>query len=173
MIDANEVRQLLDYDPATGVFIWLRRASAERYDRAWNSRCAGKVAGRTKPNRSGYLEIVIDGTLYASNHLAWAWMTGEWPKANIDHKNMDKVDNRWDNLREATVAQNGWNAKAQKHNKSGFKGVILCRPTGRYYAQICANGQRHHLGHFATPEEARAAYVAAAAKYHGEFARVA
>jgi hypothetical protein len=174
MLSAEQVRQLLDYDPATGIFKWRAKPGSARYDRAFNSRCAGKIAGRSKPNANGYLEIRINGVLYTSGRVAWAYMTGRWPDLNIDHIDTDKANNRWNNLREATVAQNGWNTGLQlPRNNSGFKGVFLCRPTGRYYAQIAANGRRYHLGHFASPKEAHAAYVAAAQKYHGEFARAA
>jgi hypothetical protein len=55
---------------------------------------------------TGYCRIGIDGCLYRSSRLAVLYMTGEWPKAEIDHVNCNKADDRWENLREATHAQN-------------------------------------------------------------------
>jgi hypothetical protein len=172
MLTAEKLRQLLDYDPATGVFTWKFREEVSRNEVAWNRRFLGKIAGRTKPNKNGYLELAIDGVLYYSHRLAWLYMTDEWPEDQIDHKNLNKADNRFENLREATAPNNGWNTRALKRGKSGFKGVSICNGS-QIVASICVSGKRMYLGSFKTTEEAHAAYVAAAKKYHGEFARVA
>lgn len=86
----------------------------------------------------------------------------------VDHRNGDGLDNRRGNLRPATFADNARNARIRKDNTSGFKGVKLM--SGRWYAQIRVNRKRHHLGMFATPEEAHTAYCRAAAHHFGEFA---
>jgi HNH endonuclease/AP2 domain len=96
-------------------------------------------------------------------------MTGKWCRVIIDHRDGDPSNNRWDNLRRATVAQNGANKPRHRNNTSGFKGV--CRDRGRWRAAIYKNGRRHPLGNFPTPEAAHAAYVKAARKLFGEFAR--
>ena len=97
-------------------------------------------------------------------------MTGEWCSAVIDHRDGDPSNNRWDNLRRATVSQNNANRRLHRNNKCGFKGVVQ-NPWGRFIASIYKNGRRIHLGMFATPEAAHAAYVAAARELFGEFAR--
>jgi hypothetical protein len=90
-----------------------------------------------------------------------------------DHINGDKLDNRRTNLRIATPTQNLQNRGKTKQNKSGYKGVSWYRAMGKWRAQITVNGKKTYLGTFATPEEAYAAYAAAAAeKLHGEFANI-
>jgi HNH endonuclease/AP2 domain len=90
----------------------------------------------------------------------------------IDHRDGNSTNNRWSNLRLATVSQNNANRRRPRHNTSGYKGVSLCRRSGRrrWRAVIYKKGQIH-LGTFPTPEAAHAAYVAAAPKVHGKFAR--
>lgn len=175
MLTAETLRQLLDYDPATGVFTWFPREETDRFVKTWNARFAGKTAGRSKPNKNGYLEIAIDGKLYYIQRLAWLYMTGEWPSVNVDHEDRNKSNNRWSNLREATVPQNARNMAAHKDNKSGFKGVsvtsIACAK--KFVAFIRVEGKNRNLGYYYTAEEAHEAYKAAAAKHHGEFARAA
>lgn len=98
-------------------------------------------------------------------------MTGDWPANLVDHIDMNKSNNAWSNLRDATKSQNGKNSRAKRTNKFGLKGV--CKVGNRYQAQIGCDGVKHHLGLFGTPEEAHAAYAAAAKELHGEFARAA
>jgi hypothetical protein len=86
-----------------------------------------------------------------------------------EHRNMDSLDNRDENLRIATVSQNNCNRRAQRNNKSGFKGVY--RHNQKWAAQIGFNGKRKYLGYYPTPELAFAAYCAAAKQLHGDFAR--
>lgn len=94
-----------------------------------------------------------------------------------DHTNGNRADNRRENLRYCTRAQNRANSKTNANNISGFKGVSF-RPK-KYGKQFAAgivtekNGKkaRKHLGCFHTPEEAHAAYCKAASERYGEFAR--
>jgi hypothetical protein len=91
-----------------------------------------------------------------------------------DHINLDTVDNRRQNLRVATKAQNLHNRRAYKNSTHGFKGVKYDRtasPNRRYAAFIACDGRRYYLGRYGTPEEAHAAYWEAAQRLHGEFAR--
>lgn len=86
----------------------------------------------------------------------------------VDHRNGDGLDNRRANLRAATFADNARNARLRKDSTSGFKGVK--RAGSRWYAQIRIKAKRLHLGSFATPEEAHAAYCRAATQHFGDFA---
>lgn len=121
--------------------------------------------------------ISVDYQIYRGHLLAWLYMAGEWPKSFIDHKDLNKHNNAWDNLREATKSQNMANVGLIKSNKSGLKGVSRYRAGEAYgkswQASIGKDGKSKHLGHFATKEEAHAAYVAAAQNIFGEFARAA
>lgn len=89
----------------------------------------------------------------------------------VDHKNGDGLDCREKNLRKATVEQNQHNASRRSDNKSGFKGVVWHKASGKYVASIKVSGLRKHLGCFDDPKEAHVAYVDAARKFFGEFMR--
>lgn len=156
MITHNRLREVITYDPETGIFVW----------RVGRQKCkAGAVAGRIN---IGYVEIMIDGKMYLGHRLAWFYVHGVWPDGNLDHKNLIRSANWIDNLRPATVQQNGYNRGAARNNKLSTKGVCV-RPGGRYQAQICIEGKNTYLGMFDTPELAHAAYRAEAEKHHGEF----
>ena len=165
MLTAERLRALLEYDPATGIFLWKARP----FDRRWSARHAGKQAGWL---RTGYIVITIEAADYAAHRLAWLYMSGKWPSEVIDHADLDRANNRWSNLREATQSQNTANQALRARNKCGFKGVTRL-PGGRYRAQIKVRQAITGLGVYDTPEEAHAAYCAAAVKYFGEFARAA
>jgi hypothetical protein len=147
------LRELLHYDPETGVLTWRQRdrkwfPSLNAFA-AWNARYAGKPTGQSR--RRGYCKVSIFDRSYSIHRIAWLHETGEWPSAEIDHINRDPGDNRWINLRLATRVENMRNAK-DRSNKSGFKGVY--RNGKRWIAQINLNGRPTHLGRFLTPEGA-------------------
>lgn len=119
-----------------------------------------------------YRIIKIYGKAYPAHRLAFLYMTGKFPSEQVDHKDLNGLNNRWDNLRPATRTQNSWNCKAQINNTSGFKGAYLDNRWGRYQALIRVNGKSKSLGYFDTAKEAGAAYAVAAKNYFGEFSRV-
>jgi len=98
----NRLREVLHYDPNTGIFKWLISTS--------NRVHIGDAAGSV--NAQGYREIMFDGGRYSAHRLAWFYQTGVWPNGEIDHSNLDKTEHRWINLRYATHAQNLWNVRA-------------------------------------------------------------
>ena len=154
------VRELLHYDPKTGQFRWRERPGGR------HSPSAGHVS-RQQDGR--YFKI--DGGMYSEHKLAWFYMTGRWCKPTIDHRDGNITNNRWNNLRRATASQNNANRRRPRHNTSGYKGVYRSRRSGHWCAHIGRNGQTIHLGTFPTPQAAHAAYLAAARKFFGEFAR--
>lgn len=154
------LKELLNYDPDTGLFIRLLPSGPSK---------PGDIAGYK--NLHGYVLISVDGIQYYSHRLAWLYMTGNWPKVEIDHRDMNKANNKFDNLREATLSQNAINKCIQKNNTSGFKGIYWDKSRKKFAAQIKINGKHIHLGRFHTLESAYAAYCEAAKRYHGEFAR--
>lgn len=169
------LKEVLHYDPETGISTWLPRLIREesaRTDKSWNGRYAGKRAGSVS-KFLGYRVMAIDDENYYEHRLAWFYMTGEWPDPQCDHENLDRADNRWANLREATISQQRMNRAASTKNTSGFKGVSYFKRDGNWKAQIQINGKNKHLGLFDTPEAAHAAYCAEADRLFGEFARAA
>ncbi len=122
-------------------------------------------------NEKGRITVGFMTKLIRAHILIWAWMTGEWPKDQIDHRDEDPSNNKWDNLREATKSQNMMNIAKIKSNTSGYKGVCFNKMAQKWMAYIKLDNKRYHLGLFATPEEACAAYQDAANKLHGDFAK--
>lgn len=164
MIDRDALARILAYDPETGILTWL-------VPRNNNKIRAGARAGRLVDN--GYRQIQVDGVVYAEHRIAWLLMTGELPAAEIDHRNLSRADNRWTNLRLATRAQQVANSRRNSRNTSGHKGAYWIASRRRWCARIDIGGKIIGLGSYQTAAEAGAAYAAAAAKLHGEFARAA
>ncbi len=162
MLTLERLKEALDYDAETGIF---------RHRESKTCVKAGDVAG--SQNDGNYQRIYIDGVPYKSHYLAWFYVTGEWPQHKLDHRDTNKRNNAFVNLRPANRSQNGANIGLKSHNTSGFKGVSLWKKTGRWKAQIQANGVKHFLGYHDTPEAAHEAYTAAAEKFFGEYARAA
>jgi hypothetical protein len=131
---------------------------------------AGKI-WRSKNRKVSYRQIMIDGLDYYEHRLAWLYMTGTWPKIIIDHRDLDGLNNKWLNIREATYSQNMANQSTPCCNSTGYKGVSFNKDMGRYTACIGYNGEQTHLGTFDTAELAAAAYEKAARELFGEFAR--
>jgi len=155
----QRVNELLDYSPETGVFTWNVRRGRQR---------AGCAAGTYRNN--GYFQIGIDGRVYFSHRLAFLVINGYMP-GFIDHINGDPSDNRIENLREATKQENQRNTGKCKSNTTGFKGVTWNKQRQKWHARIKLSGKQIHLGYFATPESASAAYEAAARHHFVEFYR--
>lgn len=162
-ITAERLRELLEYIPETGTFIWRLRRGGTAY--------AGSVAGTHRPD--GYIGILVDQSRYLAHQLAWLYVTGGWPDMELDHRDMVRSNNSIANLRLATPAQNKANTPVRSHSKSGIKGVQFNAKRGKWTAGISIAGKRQYLGTFLTSDAAHAAYCRAAAKQHGEFARAA
>lgn len=105
---ANEVRQLLRYEPDTGMFFWKERALAsfanERAGKIWNAKYANKKAGSVLTE--GYVQIKLMGKKYLAHRLAWLCVNGDWPTQEIDHMNRIRNDNRIVNLRDVSKSEN-------------------------------------------------------------------
>ncbi len=161
MLTAVRLSEVLEYNPETGEF----KALISRPHRPAGSLVKGTINGW------GYRVLNVDGKLYRAHRLAWLYMTGEWPTAEIDHKDCDRANNCWDNLRQATTTQNHANAPLSRRNKSGLKGVCWSKTQNAWTAYIGKDRKHRLLGTFATKEEAHLAYCKAAEVAFGDFAR--
>ena len=159
-LTAERLREVLSYHKLSGKFTWLIHR---------NKSLVGKVAGTIDSN--GYVLIRIDGRLYRACRLAYLYVEGMWPAHQIDHKNLDKADDAWLNLRPATNSQNSMNKAILKANTSGFKGVYWLKRERKWLAAITVNKKLKRLGTFRDREAAYRSYLCAAEKLHGEFAR--
>ena len=161
------LHELLLYDPYTGSLTWRRRDrrwfKCDRDWKAWNTKNAGKPAFAT-PDSDGYPQGRIFGKSCRAHRMIWLYMTGHWPDPEIDHKNRNLADNRFQNLREATHRQNSRN-KSLRYDSTTRMAGVLPLPSGNYQAQIHGNDGCIRLGTFKTIAEAAAARRAAAAQY--------
>jgi hypothetical protein len=159
MITQNQLKEELDYNPETGLFI--RRKSGTGKNK-------GDIAG-TK-DKDGYIIIRVYNKRYKAHRLAWLYMYGSFPSKEIDHINREKADNRINNLREVAQGDNRKNQDKTKRNCSGRKGVSYSMYHKKPYRVYCSiNGVNTYLGMFETLEEAGNVYDEAAKKYHGEY----
>lgn len=167
MFDAEIMRRAFDYDPETGVFI--RRHSLDRMGRP--VACAGERADHLHSN--GYLRISIKHIRFWAHRIAWIYMTGEWPPAGIDveHRNGNRADNRWSNLRLANRRQNMANMAPRGGRTT--KGVSYDARRKKWRARIRNYYAEIYLGDFDSQEAAQEAYNKASTRLNGQFARVA
>jgi len=147
-ITQAELKQLLDYDPDTGVFTW--RAGNDRNVKA------GDVAGTI--NNRGYRAIKVKGKVYQAHRLAWLYVHGEWPRV-IDHREGNKLDNRISSLKEGSQRENSQNT--HKHRNGRLVGCYFHKKSQKWLAQIEINGTLKYLGLYQTELDAHTAYVTA------------
>lgn len=149
MLTLERLKELFHYDPATGMLTRLVSMG--------NSQAGAQV---TSTNGDGYRIVAIDRKRYKVARVAWFYMTGEWPVAQVDHKDLDRLNDAWSNLRAATHSQNMTNRR--------FPGCHFA--DGGWTVRIQKDGVRHYLGRFSSFDAASKAYQAAALVHHGEFA---
>jgi hypothetical protein len=148
MITADHIQSILDYNPETGDFVW--KTHHRRPD------LIGKRAG--SPTNTGYWAIAINNQKRLAHRLAWLYMTGVSPSFHIDHRDGNKQNNKFSNLREVSRFGNLQNMRtATKANKVGFLGVSAHQ--GKWRVQIMVNGERIRESGFDTPEEAHQRYL--------------
>jgi hypothetical protein len=166
MISRDEVMRILSYNETTGVF--TRKIYRGKY-------IAGEKSGTVEVTSGGksYIRIRINGKSYRAHRLAWLVMKGEFPEHEIDHINGNGLDNRSENLRAVTHAENGKNQRKYNSNSSGCAGVSWYKLSNKWRARITINGRVIYLGLFDNLEDAVAARKAADITYnfhpnHGE-----
>jgi hypothetical protein len=146
----KRLKELLRYDPATGIFRWKISNS--------NRIKIGNITGCI--TKYGYLEIVIDKKNYKSHRLAFLYMNGYFPENDIDHINRLKTDNRWINLREVSRQCNIRNSNNYRTNTSGIKGVSWHNPSNKWMSYIYINNKRKNLGYYKSFDNAVCARLA-------------
>lgn len=152
--------RIVEYTPSDGTLRWRVKRNSH--------------GGKAQPgNRvgwlrsDGYLETTLLGKKYKVHRLVWLLNRGVWPKRHIDHVNGKRDDNRIENLREATPAQNNQHSsKVRPNNTSGMPGVCWDRRRGKWYAQIQVEGKHVFLGYFTEKQDAGKAYAEGKRKHH-------
>lgn len=122
----------------------------------------GDLAGCKKSN--GYIHLNFNKKHYLAHHLVWLWHHQVMPTDCLDHINGDPSDNRIENLRECSIAENNQNKRKGKNNTSGYTGVT--KNANKWRAGIKINGKQINLGNFNNIEDAQQAYKDAKNKYH-------
>lgn len=159
-LTAEELRAVLRYEPDTGIFYWVVGGR-------WN-RLAGKIAGTKRID--GYVRININHRSYWAHRLAWLYMTGHWPPAEIDHIDEDPSNNQWTNLRLATSGQNKGNKRAQANSGTGIRGVHFYKARNQWVPYVMGkNGKLKRLGYYDSLEEAVRVRRHAAKERFGDF----
>jgi hypothetical protein len=163
MITQERLKELFDYQDGQ-LIRKINRGRGEKGAR-WK---AGTSLGH--PTKSGYQLASVDYGMYKLHRLIWLWHYGEFPENQLDHIDGNPSNNRIENLRNATDAQNMQNQrKARANNKLGIQGVYKVK--NRFRAVLTTHGKGKHLGYFSTAEEAHEAYVLAKRKLH-EFSTI-
>lgn len=161
MISQERLREVLDYNPETGVLTRKVRTS--------NRIKVGDQLGHLRPD--GYLQAFVGGRMELLHRVAFLWAHGFLPE-EVDHINGDRSDNRLSNLRAASKTTNQHNRRVRKDAQSGVKNVSFCSADGLWVVRIRdGGGRRHHIGTFRDFALACSAAKHAAEKYHKEFAR--
>lgn len=164
-LTAQRLRELVHYDPEVGAF-WSLPKSTARLNTAAKCRLIGGVH-----KALGYVTIGFGKDRFYAHRLALLYMTGEWPKAEVDHINGDRSDNRFANLRDVDRATNAQNRRSEsRKSAAGLLGVTRWIGAGgrlKWVATIKTSGQRRYLGVYETPELAHEAYLKAKRDLHG------
>lgn len=143
MLTQKRLKQLLSYDPKTGLFTRISSPKKHRI---------GTIPGAR--NTQGHIQIRVDGPLYLAHRLVWLYVYGRFPKDQLDHINGNRTDNRLKNLREVNQKQNTENQKLHGRNISGYRGVAWSSSHGKWRADVTHHYAHYFVGLFSCPKEA-------------------
>lgn len=157
MLTQTRLKEVFSYSERTGLFTRISKTG-----------CKGVIGAVAKSKINGYVVMGIDGRRYGAHRLVFLYVTGSWPKFDVDHKNGVTDDNRWVNLRDVTHVENMQNLRGPRSdNKSGYLGVTWNEKCQKWRAQIkTGDKKRLHIGMFERPELAHHAYLKAKREHH-------
>lgn len=160
----QRISESLLVDVSRGTAVWK---APSKFHRSLTGCDAG--GPRRSHNGKFYWVIRLDGRTLKRGHLVFFIANGKWPEPVLDHRNGDSLDDRLDNLREATITQNAWNHQKRAKREPLPMGVRRTK-LGRYQARLGFNKRSISIGIFATAESAADAYRAKRKEMYGEFA---
>lgn len=158
-VSVNRIKQLLDLDPVTGQFRWKVSRGPAR---------AGSVAGNK--DAYGYTCLTVDGVAVKAHRAVFAITHGYWPD-RVDHIDGNPANNRPENLREATAAENSMNRRRRKDSTSGVKGVVWSKKSRKWEARCGAGGRFFYVGQFDDLVQAEERLREFRQALHADFAR--
>ncbi len=150
----------LDYSRTDGNFYWNQTTAP--------ANVRGMLAGRI--TTFGYRQIASRVMTIHAHVLAFYLHHGRMPSGDVDHINRNRLDNRIENLREATRSQNAFNSLAKRTNKLGARGIVYDPCSDNYRAAVVKEGKRYYCGRHKTLDAAIAARHAKAVELFGEYA---
>lgn len=167
LLNQKKLKELLHYDPFTGVFTWLKRPiemfSHCKYPngacKSWNTNHSGQKAGsKDKNGNIFYNKICITlnkrEKIYKAHRLVFLYLDGRFPAEQVDHIDGNGLNNKFDNLRIVSCQENRKNCSIQSNNMSGYTGVSLDKKSQKYLAYIYVDGKRIRGGLFINIEDA-------------------
>lgn len=128
----------------------------------------GCLTGKGYKTGKGYLSARIDNKLIQLHRVIFLYHHGFFPE-QVDHINNLHTDNRIENLRACTNAENSLNKPLRSDCKSGYKGVFYRKDNKKWTAQVALSGKKYNLGMFITAEDANDAAIKKRKELHGEF----
>jgi HNH endonuclease len=159
-ITQDMLRQLIRYEPQTGRYFWKPRPrdmfQTTRQFKCWNKRYANAETLKTGTGPTGYYAVTILDVRYYAHRVVWLYHKGKWPSMDIDHINGIRTDNRIENLRDVSTADNGRNLYLARNNTSGAIGVYWRPKKKKWEATIRIDGKLKFLGLFTEKEAASA-----------------
>ena len=160
-ISVEVLREYFSYNPHSGIILRIKNSGKGK---------TGTEPGtwsQSRPNSNIRKKISFKASYYHYGRVAWALHTGHWPKGLIDHIDRNPLNNKFENLRESSVAENNRNVVQKK--KSQLPTGVDITKYGRYRARIWVQGKCIQLGSYPTLEEAGSAYIEASKKFHKDF----
>lgn len=144
----ERVKHLFHYDPDSGKLFWKNPTSIRT-----------KIGDEISYINCGYLKVCFDGEIHLAHRVIWLYETGHWPdypRELVDHKDQDKLNNKFNNLRLTDHNGNQHNRPLNKNSTTGFKGVT--KKGDKFMSQASFKGKRYYLGLYSTAEEAYEVY---------------
>lgn len=160
MITQKELRNIMEYNPDTGIFKMIKKTSRR-------VSCDDDVGNYARKNHNGkaYLNVCINYKTYSIHRLAFLYMEGSFPKEQIDHINGNGTDNRWCNLRKVSQSENSRNMKLFSTNNSGVTGVSWFKRLSKWRARVKVDYKDITIGYFDNIFDAVCARKNAEVKY--------
>jgi hypothetical protein len=160
MLTQQKVKDIINYDPLTGIFTWKVSSQRMKEGKELTS------IKRTTPNAKPYYRTRIYGEHIVLHRLAFIFMLDRYPEKCVDHINGNTLDNRWNNLRECSISENNVNSKLYNTNTSGHKGISVV--SSGYLAHTQFKKVRYQK-YFNNKEEAITWIKNKREEIHGEF----
>lgn len=152
----KDIRDYLSYDPETGIFTWIKRPASCTH--------VGQIAGKANPR--GYYILQFNGRQEYCHRIAFTLIGESLGKDEVvDHVNLDKGDNRWCNLRKASLSQNAQNRPKLTTNTSGAIGVCWDKRKSKWRVYC----QHKHYGYFVKLDDAKLKYEQVSKELYKEF----